>query len=122
MSTPSTKSQFLFVFRNPQDQAEPTPDEMQKIFGAWMAWIKGMKDKGIYVGGQPLEEGGTLLRGPNGKSLTDGPFVEAKEIVGGYVIIQADSLDAAATLAKGCPGLGMGGTVEVRPIREAHGM
>jgi hypothetical protein len=122
MTTSAQKSQFLFVFRNPQDQPEPSPEEMQKIFGAWMGWIKGMKDGGFYVGGQPLEEGGKLLRGPRGKSLTDGPFVEAKEIVGGYVIIHADSLDAAAAIAKGCPGLDSGGTVEVRPIRVYPGM
>jgi hypothetical protein len=121
MST-SAKKQFLFVFRNPQDQPDPSPEEMQKIFGAWMAWVKGMKDSGIYVTGQPLEEGGKLLRGPHGKSLTDGPFVESKEIVGGYVIVEADSLEAAAAVAKGCPGLNTGGTVEVRPIRETHGM
>ena len=122
MTTPTKKSQFLFVFRNPQEQPEPTPEEMQKIFGSWMAWIKSMKDSGVYVGGQPLEEGGKLLRGPNGKSLTDGPFVESKEIVGGYVIVLADSLEVAATLAKGCPGLSLGGTVEVRPIRVVPGM
>jgi hypothetical protein len=122
MSTPSTKSQFLFVFRNPQDQAEPSPDEMQKIFGAWMAWIKSMKDQGIYVGGQPLEEGGKLLRGPGGKTLTDGPFVESKEIVAGYVIVEADSIEAASAVAKGCPGLNYAGTVEVRPIRQVPGM
>jgi hypothetical protein len=50
------------------------------------------------------------------KVITDGPFVESKEIVGGFSIVQADSLDAAAQLAKGCPVLLTGGTVEVRPL------
>ena len=50
------------------------------------------------------------------KVVTDGPFVESKEIVGGYSIVQADTLAAAAELAKGCPGLLVGGKVEVRPL------
>jgi hypothetical protein len=50
------------------------------------------------------------------KVVTDGPFVESKEVLGGFSIVQADSLDAAAELAKGCPGLLFGGKVEVRPL------
>jgi hypothetical protein len=50
------------------------------------------------------------------KVVTDGPFVESKEIVGGYSIVEADSIDAAAQLAKGCPALSFGGNVEVRPL------
>ena len=50
------------------------------------------------------------------KVVTDGPFVESKEIVGGYSIVTADNIDAAAELAKGCPGLLTGGTVEVRAL------
>jgi len=122
MSTSSNKSPFLFVFRSPQNQPDPTPEEMQKIFGSWMAWVKGLKDQGIYVAGEPLEEAGKVLRGPRGKSLTDGPFAESKEIVGGYLIVHADSLDAATTIACDCPGLSHGGTVEVRPIDTSHGM
>lgn len=121
MTTPA-KKQFLFVFRAPQDQPDPAPEEMQKIFGSWMAWIQALKAKGVYVAGQPLEEAGKVLRGPRGKSLTDGPFVESKEIVGGYLIVTADSLDAATTLAKDCPGLSYGGTTEVRPIDTSHDM
>lgn len=121
MST-SSKSQFLFVFRSPQDQPDPSPEEMQKIFGSWMAWIKSLKEKGVHVAGQPLEEGGKVLRGPRGKTLTDGPFAESKEIVGGYLIVLAASLDEATTIARDCPGLAHGGVVEVRPIDTSHGM
>jgi hypothetical protein len=118
--TTSAKKQFLFVFRSPQDQPDPAPEEMQKIFASWMAWIQGLKDQGIHVAGKPLEEGGKVLRGPRGKSLTDGPFVESKEVVGGFLIVLADSLDAATTIARDCPGLARGGVVEVRPIDTSH--
>jgi hypothetical protein len=50
------------------------------------------------------------------KVVTDGPFVESKEVVGGFSIVQADTMDAAANLAKGCPGLQIGGSVEVREL------
>ncbi len=103
MTTSAKKSQFLFVFRAPQDQPDPAPEEMQKIFASWMAWIQGLKDQGIHVAGKPLEDDGKVLRGPHGKSITDGPFVESKEIVGGFLIVLADNLDAATTIAKGLP-------------------
>jgi hypothetical protein len=50
------------------------------------------------------------------KGVTDGPFVELKEVIGGFSLIEAPDIDAAAELAKGCPGLALGGTVEVRPL------
>jgi len=112
------KSQFLLLFRSPSDQPEPTPEEMQQVFGKWMAWMKGMKAQGQYVGGDRLEDGGKVLRGPRGGSVTDGPFAEAKESVGGYIIVAADSLTQAAEIAKGCPGFEYGTFVEVRPIEK----
>ena len=111
-----SSSNYLLLFRHSQEGPDPTPDEMQQIFGKWMTWMKGMKAKGQYVGGDRLEEGGKVLRYAKGKTVTEGPFAEAKEIVGGYIIVAAPSLAAAATIAKGCPGLENGGTVEVRPI------
>lgn len=122
MTTQSKKPLFLFVFRSPQNQPDPTPEEMQQIFGAWMGWVEKLKAKGVYLGGNPLEEGGKLLRGPNGKNVTDGPFAESKEIVGGYMVVSADSLDQAAIMARDCPGFALGGTVEVRPIDVIPGM
>ena len=113
----STATHYLLLFRHPQDGPEPTPAEMEKIFGQWMAWMKGMKAKGQFVGANRLEEGGKVIR-PGGGAITDGPFAEAKEIVGGYVLITAPSLAAALELAKGCPGLAGGTIVEVRPVEQ----
>jgi hypothetical protein len=112
----TSATNYLFVFRYPVDGPDPTPEEMEKIFGKWMAWMKGMKAKGQYVGGDRLDDGGKVVRNPRGATVTDGPFAEAKEIVGGYIIVTAASLAAAAEIAKGCPGLENGTIVEVRPI------
>jgi len=123
MTTPTTKPLFLFVFRNQlHKQPSPTPEEMQRIFGSWMKWVETLKAKGVYLSGNPLEETGKMLRGPNGKNVTDGPFAETKEIVGGYMVVSADSLDQAAIIAKDCPGFTYGGTVEIRPIDVIPGM
>lgn len=89
---------------------------MQQIFGKWMAWMKGMKAKGLYVGGDRLEDGGKVVRSSKGASVTDGPYAEAKEMVGGYIIVMAESLAEAAEIAKGCPGLDYETVVEVRLI------
>ena len=123
MTTPSKNSLFLFIFRNQlHTQPKLSPEEMQKIFGSWMKWVETLKAEGVYLGGNPLEEGGKMLRGPNGQNLTDGPFAESKEIVGGYMVISADSLDRATRIAKDCPGFTYGGSVEVRPINVIPGM
>lgn len=107
---------YMFVFRNPPCTVEPTPEQMQQNFQKWMSWIAGMKAKDQYLGGQPLEEIGKVLRSPRGGSVTDGPFAEAKEIVSGYMLIKADSFEHAATIAKDCPVYDNAGSVEVRQI------
>ena len=81
------------------------------------AWMKNMSDKGMVVGTNGLELTGKVLRGPRGVSATDGPYPEAKEIVGGYVLITAGSFDEAVEAARDCPGLDNHMVVEVRPVR-----
>ena len=117
MSNPE-QPQFLLLFRHPQAGPDPTPEEMQQIFGKWMAWMKGMKAKGQYVGGDRLDDAGKVIRFPRGASITDGPYAEAKETIGGYIIIAADNLAKAVEIAKGCPGLDHETIVEVRPIEK----
>jgi hypothetical protein len=109
------KSNYLLLFRSPQDEPDPSPQEMEVIFGKWMAWMKSMKAKGLYVGGDRLNDAGKVI---HGSSVTDGPFAEAKESVGGYILIAADSLEQATAIGKGCPGLEYGTRVEVRPVEQ----
>lgn len=117
MSDKSSAPVYLFVFRNPADMADPTPEQMQQIFQKWMTWIAAMRAKGVYLGGDPLEDNpAKVLRGPRGAKVTDGPFAEAKEVVAGYMLIAAKSFDEAVTISKDCPGFDVGGTVEVRQV------
>jgi hypothetical protein len=107
---------FLFVYRGGGDaEMKMTPDEMQQVMQKWGAWIGEAMAKGWMTNpGDALTPEGRVV--DSKKVVTDGPFVESKEIVGGYSVVQADTIDKAAELAKGCPGLQYGGKVEVRPL------
>ena len=122
MTNQSNKSQFLLLFRHSQEGPDPTPAEMEQIMGRWMAWMKGMGAKDVFAGANRLQETGKVLRGPGGKALTDGPFAEAKEVVGGYVMVTAENYAQAVELARGCPGLDMGTIVEVREVEPLPAM
>jgi hypothetical protein len=107
---------FLFVYRgSAAATSEFTPEEMQEHMQKWGTWIHEGMQKGWMINpGDALTPEGCVVNAK--KVVTDGPFVEAKEIVGGYSIVQADTIKAAAELAKGCPGLLVGGCVEVRAL------
>ena len=86
----------------------------------WMTWLKELAAKGhIKDQGQPLERAGKLVKGKR-KSVTDGPFAETKDVVGGYTLITARDLDQAVDLSKGCPILEVDGAVEVRPVMKLN--
>ena len=91
---------------------EGSPAQMQQALSAYQDWAMGLKDQ--YVDGQRLEDHGALVQNKN-TVLTDGPFLEAKEIIAGYIIVNVDSLDAAIAIAQGCPLIGHC-MIEVRPV------
>jgi len=109
-------ARFLFVYRRGDTAADKmTPDEMQRHMQKWQSWIGDGLQKGWMLdSGDALTQEGRVLNAKN--VITDGPFVESKEIVGGFSIVQADTIDAAAELARGCPALLTGGSVEVRGL------
>jgi hypothetical protein len=109
-------SEFLFLYRSPAPQG--SPEQMQKMMQKWTAWMKELGEKGhLKNEGHPLERTGKLVKGKQ-KTVTDGPFAEAKDAIGGYSIVEARDLAHAVELAKGCPTFETDGAVEVRPIRK----
>ena len=111
-------SEFTFLYRGSNTSA--SPEQMQKRMEKWMVWFKELGTKGhVKDPGHPLEGAGKVVKG-NQKTVTDGPFAEAKDVVGGFTLIEARDLDQAAELAKGCPIFEDGGSVEVRPIRKMN--
>jgi hypothetical protein len=107
---------FLFIYRGKSDtEAKLAPEEMQQVMQKWSTWIMQAMQQGWMTNpGDALTPEGKVVK--SSKVVTDGPFVESKEVVGGYSVVKADSLAAAAELAKGCPALTYGGQVEVRPL------
>ena len=83
-----------------------------------MAWFEGLKDQGKVKGGQPLGPENKVVSGKNGRTVSDGPFAESKEAVGGFLQIEADSLDEAVAIASSAPMVDYGVTIEVRPVLE----
>ena len=113
-------AEFLYLYRNSvtaRNAAMGTPDARQKSMERWTAWLRDLEQKGhLRSAGQPLDAGGKTVKGGT-RAIVDGPFAEAKDVIGGYSIITADSAAHAAELAKGCPSLDdPDGSVEVRPI------
>jgi hypothetical protein len=114
-------TKFLFVYRNPSESSgNVSPEEMQQMHKKWQSWIaEGLQKGWMLDSGNGLRPEGRVVNAK--KVVSDGPFIEAKEIVGGFCLIQADTLDDAAELAKGCPILLGGGSVEVRPLFDQSG-
>lgn len=113
MSTPN-KNGYLLIFRSTDWYKGLSPEQMQQIADNWMAWFNRLKDEGKCAGGNPLEREGKVV-GKN-RVVSDGPFAESKESIGGYFLLTVGSLDEAVAIAQQCPGLPHGIRVEVRPI------
>ncbi|MFN3190114.1 MAG: YciI family protein [Aureliella sp.] len=112
-------SKFLFIYRESANfnPADISPDEMQSNMGKWMEWLgQGQEQGWVLAMGDPLTPDGRVVL--SDKSITDGPYAESKELVGGYSIIQAKDYDQACEYAMGCPIYETGGVVEVRQIAE----
>lgn len=112
---------FIVIPRdNPADFAQVSPEQMQAIVQRYHAWSVGLAEQGHLLMGEKLrDDAGKVLRGAGGAlSATDGPFVETKEIIGGFWLIQADDLDHAVRLVSGCPHLESSGSLEIREIEE----
>lgn len=109
-------AKFMFIYRGSNDEYQKlSPDELQQNMQKWGAWIGQALQQGWMVdAGDALTPEVRMVNAK--KVVTDGPFVESKEVVGGYSIINAANIEAAAELAKGCPGLLTGGIVEVRTL------
>ncbi len=109
---------FMLIFRDttPGQYEALSPDERRQSLDQWNAWYDGIAAAGQMQHGHPLRPGGRLVSSRPGNDVFDGPFSEAKEAIGGYFLITARDLDEATGIARNCPNLQYGMTVEVRPV------
>jgi hypothetical protein len=105
---------FMLIFHGgmPSDRS---PEEMQANMGKWMAWIDKLAKADKYVAGEPLHPGGKLIKG-SATNVTDGPYTEGKEIVGGFFIINAADYNEAVALCADYPDYASGGSIQVRQV------
>jgi hypothetical protein len=110
-------SQFLYLYRG-GDDVPMSPEQMQQRMQKWMNWMKELGASGnLAAQGNPLEETGKVVKGKS-KTVTDGPYAETKDVVGGYTLVEAKDLSHAVALSMGCPIFEVNGLVEVRPIHQ----
>lgn len=119
MTKPTQK--YLFIHRSelrpttPSQEQKPSPEQMQQMMAKWNAWKEKFKDN-IVDWGDKLKPGGKIV---SASSVSDGPFVEAKEVIGGFMIVTAESLEAAVVIAQEMPA-GPGARIEIREMANAH--
>lgn len=114
----SSAAPFLLLFRNtgPEIYRHLSPQERQDLISRWNAWFEGLLAEGKAVEGQPLEMETRTVSGPGGARVTDGPFAEAKEAIGGYVKLLVGDLEEATAIARRHPALAHGMVIEVREM------
>ena len=106
--------EFMMLFRSEERVERPTPEAMQAQIKLWQDWIGGIAAQGKFVATNALGMEGKIVKANN--VVTDGPYIEMKEMVGGYIIVKADDMADAVRLSEGCPTLDIGGSVEVRDV------
>lgn len=113
-------SSYLLLFRNAgmESHRHLSAEQREQLTRQWNDWYDGLAAQGKVLHGQPLEPQGRVVSGARGESVVDGPYAEAKEAIGGYFFLSVADLDEATAIAKMCPGLPLGLSVEVRPVAE----
>ncbi len=109
---------YLLLFRGGdagRTDEQKNPEKWKEHMAKWKTWMENLGKEQKFISGLPLGKDGSVINGSK-KNVTDGPFTEGKEIVGGYLMIKAADHGEAVELAKGCPLLDHEGTVEVREL------
>jgi hypothetical protein len=116
MNTETTTGEYMLLFRGPHWDSGLSAEELRQAMNKVMAWFEALAERGKIKGAQPLGGQGRVISGTDGRLVMDGPFTETKEAVGGYLVLQADSMNEAVEIARSMPTLRYGMSVEVRPI------
>lgn len=112
---------FMFLFRGGDTHVHNAKDSaaVRAYIESWDIWMQGLGQKGILAGGEPLQATGKQVNGKN-RVVIEGPYLEANELLGGYLIVHAKDLDEAVQIANGCPIFEEDGKVEVRQIQKRN--
>jgi hypothetical protein len=116
--TESTPAPYMLFFRNtgPEMYRDLGADQRQELISRWNQWFEGLVAEGRAIEGQPLELETRVVSGSRGARVTDGPFPEAKEAIGGYVTLVVSGLEEATEIARRHPALEHGMVIEIRQM------
>ena len=116
----STQNQngYMLLYRSDEWYEALSHKELQKVINQNKAWIDRLTAQGKARPGHALERKGAIVSGKNGRVLFDGPFAESKEAIGGYLLLDVETLEEAIAIAQSSPSLAYGTSVEVRPLAE----
>lgn len=107
---------YMCIQRSALGKREPpSPAQMQEMFASFNAWKEKFKDSIVDMGGR-LMPGGKIL---SASGVSDGPFIEAKEIIGGYMVVAAENYEGALEVARESPGMGPNSSIEIREMAGA---
>jgi hypothetical protein len=109
-------SEYMLLFRGTDWHLDLSPEEIQQVVNKMKSWFERLTAEGKAKAGKPLFHEGKIVSQKNGQSVTDGPFAETKEAIGGFFLLEVSGLDEATKIAKEFPCLEYGATVEVRPV------
>jgi len=110
---------YMLLFRSGASEREMSPEQLQEFTNKWMAWVDRLKEAGKFVDGEPLTPEGRVVSGEGGGiKVSDGPFTESREAIGGFFVLDVASFEEATAIARDCPNLVHGGAVEVRQIAD----
>lgn len=114
-------SQYVLLVRDttPDVYESMSAEQRRDLLNRWNGWCDEMATGDRLQSAAPLDNGGRIVAGARGERVLDGPFSEAKEMVGGFFLLTADGMDEVTAIAQRCPLLSYGMTVEIRPVIEA---
>lgn len=108
----------MLLYRSSDWYKSLSQEELQELINRNKAWFEKLTAQGKAKPGRALESTGVTISGKNGRAITDGPFAESKEAIGGYLLLDVETIEEAIAIAQSSPGLAYGGSIEVRPVAE----
>jgi hypothetical protein len=109
---------YMLLFRSDEWYEELSHDEIQKVISQNNAWIEKLSAQGKAKPGHALQRAGATVSGENGRIVSDGPFAESKEVIGGFLLLDVEMIAEAIAIAQSSPSLAYGTSIEVRPVAE----
>jgi hypothetical protein len=109
---------YMLLYRTDGWYNRLSHEDLRKLINQNKAWMERLTAQGKAKPGRALERRGVIVFGTNGRFVTDGPFAESKEAIGGYLVLDVETMDEAIAIAQSSPGLAYGGSIEVRPVAD----